>query len=173
MGKKPERAKDFSLEQRRERLWRRLLWKAPLIFLLVSFAVWWQWRQEERGQPELGGAPVEIDRMAKAVAGVWESEVTYNWGSTYKERFFFEPEGGKLFGTATFLGAKRGIQDGRVGGDHISFNVRYEETLGNLTREIRNHYTARVSGNEMSVRMQDSRGTPPVEFKLTRSRQAG
>ena len=170
---KPDRPEDVSLRERRERLRKRLLWKIPAILLLVSFAVWWQLRQEQSGQPTPGVAPAEIDGMAKAVAGVWEGEVTYSWGAKYKERFFFEPEGGKLFGTATFLESKRGVEDGKIEGDHISFSVRFEEISGDVTREVKNTYFARVSGSELSVRMQDSRGTPPVQFKLTRSREAG
>ena len=170
---KPDRPEDVSLRERRERLRKRLLWKVPVIFLLVSFAVWWQLRQEQSGQPAPGVTPAEINRMAKAAAGVWEGEVTYSWGAKYKERFFFEPEGDKLFGTASFLGSKRGIDDGKIEGDRISFSVRFEEMLGSVTREVKNYYSARVSGNDLSVRMQDSRGTPPLEFKLTRSREAG
>jgi hypothetical protein len=168
----PRRAKVDVLRDRREQLWKRLFWKVPLILLLVSFAVWWQWRREETSPPPPGGAPAEIERTAKAIAGVWEGEVTYSWGAKYKERFFFEPEGDKLFGTLTFLGAKRGIEDGKIGSATISFSMRFEEMLGDITREVRNYYTARVNGNELSIRMQDSRGTPPLEFKVTRSRNA-
>jgi hypothetical protein len=170
---KPDRPEDVSLRERRERLRKRLLWKVPVILLLVSFAVWWQLRQEQTGQPAPGSAPVEINRMAKAIAGVWEGEVTYSWGAKFKERFFFEPEGDKLFGTATFLGSKRGVEDGKIEIDHISFSVRFEEMSGGATREVKNSYFVRESGSELSVRMQDSRGTPPLEFKLTRSREAG
>ncbi|HVO93257.1 MAG TPA: toll/interleukin-1 receptor domain-containing protein, partial [Terriglobales bacterium] len=31
----------------RKRLMRRLVWKAPLIFALVTFAAWWQWRSNQ------------------------------------------------------------------------------------------------------------------------------
>jgi TIR domain len=172
LRKKPERTENVSWERRRDRLWKRLLWKVPLILLLVSFAVWWQLRQEQSGQPAPGGAPAEINRMAKAVAGVWEGEVTYSWGAKSKERFFFEPEGDKLFGTATFLELKRGVEDGKIEGDHISFSVRFEEMSGDVFREVKNSYFVRISGSELSVRMQDSRGMPPLEFKLTRSREA-
>jgi hypothetical protein len=144
-----------------------------VILLLVSFAVWWQLRQEQSGQPAPGGAPAEVNRMAKSVAGVWEGEVTYSWGAKSKERFFFEPEGDKIFGTASFLGSKRGIEDGKIEGDRISFRVSYEEMLGSVNRDVKNYYTVRVSGNDLSVRMQDSRGTPPLEFKITKSREEG
>jgi hypothetical protein len=173
LRKHPVRPEVASVRARRERLWRRLLWKVPAILLLVSFAVWWQWRQEQTGQPPPSPGVAEISRIANAVSGVWEGEVIYSWGAKYKERFFFEPEGDKIFGTASFLGSKRGIEDGKIEGDRISFRVSYEEMLGSVNRDVKNYYTVRVSGNDLSVRMQDSRGTPPLEFKITKSREEG
>jgi hypothetical protein len=41
----------------------------------------------------------------------------------------FEAEGDSLFGTASFPAFKRGIEDGRIDGDKISFNVRFQEAL--------------------------------------------
>jgi hypothetical protein len=157
----------------RAELRRRLLWKAPIILMLVGFAVWWQWRQEQSMTPVSGKASEEAARIAQAIAGAWEGEVTYGWGATHKERFFFAPEGDKVFGTATFLGAKRGIEAGTIRAPRIAFTVRFEETLGSTARQVENFYTARVDGGVLTVRLQDSRGTPPVAFKLTRSLEAG
>jgi hypothetical protein len=156
----------------RAALRRRLLWKVPLIVLLVSFAVWWQWRQEQSKVNDSGAASEETARIAKAIAGAWEGEVAYDWGAIHKERFFFEPEGDKVFGTATFLGAKRGIEAGTIRAPGISFTVRFEEILGSTARQIENFYTARIEAGVLNVRLQDNRGTPPVAFKLTRSVQA-
>ncbi len=44
--------------------------------------------------------------------------------------FLFQPEGAKLFGTASFLGAKRGIEEGKIEGESISFIVRFQEIAG-------------------------------------------
>jgi hypothetical protein len=170
---KRERTPHELLQDRRQRLLKRLLWKVPAILLLVTFAVWWQWHQEQTDQSTPSSTPAEIKRMAKAVAGVWGGEVTYSWGAKHKERFFFEPEGDKIFGTASFLGSKRGIEDGRIEGDRILFRISYEEMLGSVNRAVKNYYIVRVAGSGLSVRMQDSRGTPSLEFKLTRSRDEG
>jgi TIR domain len=170
---KRERTEDVSVGTRREQSRKRLLWKAPVVFLLVSFAVWWQWRQEQISRPAPGRASAEIDRMAKEISGAWQGEVAYRWGAKHTERFFFQPEGDKLFGTASFLGSKRGIENGKIDGDRVSFSVSFEEVSGSNSREVKNYYTIRVAGSDLSVRLQDSRGTPPLEFKLTKSREAG
>jgi hypothetical protein len=83
----------------RKKLLRRLWWKVPVIFLLVAFAVWWQWRQE-REQELRSQRP---SPAAGAIAGTWSGEVKYGWGDKYNEVFLFQPEGAKLFGTASFL----------------------------------------------------------------------
>ena len=78
------------------------MWKIPLIILLVSFAVWWQWRKD--AVPPLSSAEqAAAAKIAAAVSGTWRGDVTYPWGDKYSERFLFTAEGAKLFGTATFL----------------------------------------------------------------------
>lgn len=148
----------------RRRLLRRLRWKLPIIFLLVSFALWWQWRQEQ-------AARLENEARTKAAAaftGTWAGEVTYSSGARYTEEFFFQPEGARLFGNASFLGAKRGIEEGKVEGDDISFVARFQETSDGLTREHKNYYWGKLDGGKILVRMQDDRGNPPVEWLLTK-----
>jgi cytoskeletal protein RodZ len=90
----------------RRKLLRRLVWKVPLIVLLMSLAVWWQMRRENEAQlptgKQTGASP------APAFTGSWKGDVTYPWQVSYTEQFLFQPEGDKLFGTASFLGVKRG-----------------------------------------------------------------
>ena len=149
----------------RKRLLRRLLWKVPLILLLVSFAVWWQWRKESEPNPNSGAAA----RAGAAFAGSWFGEVTYSWGEKFKEEFFFQPENEKLFGSASFLGAKRGIEAGKVEGENISFFVRFQEVSGGTTTEHKNAYWGRLTREGIQMRLQDDRGNPPVEFSLHKS----
>ena len=128
----------------RKRLLRRLLWKVPLILVLVSFAVWWQWRSNQ--EQELGGGVSGVTaKSAAAITGNWSGEVTYGWGDKYTEAFLFQPEGSKLFGTASFLGARRGIEEGKVEGDTISFFVRFQETSADGAREHKNYYWGKLS----------------------------
>ncbi len=164
---------DAYLRERRERLWKRLLWKVPAILLLVGFALWWQSRQEQTNGPEPAIAPAKMGFMARAISGTWQGEVTYNWGGKYTERFFFQPEGEILFGTASFLGTKRGIEDGKLESEGFSFFTRFQQTLGSATTEHRNRYWGRVVNDEINLRIQDDRGNPPVEIRLTKERESG
>jgi hypothetical protein len=75
-------------------------------------------------------------------------------------RFLFQAEGDKLFGTASFLGFRRGIEDGRIDGDKISFTVRFQAASEGMTGKHRNRYMGTVSGNQIHFRMQDDRGNP-------------
>ncbi|HWP22654.1 MAG TPA: hypothetical protein VNM15_00530, partial [Candidatus Binatia bacterium] len=122
----------------RKKLWRRLMWKAPLIIALVSFAVWWEWRKER----ELNPAPEQQAPSPKAaeIAGRWSAEVAYSRGEKFAEEFFFQPEGARLFGTASFLGVKRGIEEGRIDGEKIAFFIRFQESGGGVTTDHKNYY---------------------------------
>ena len=155
-----------AFRERRRRLWKRLLWKVPAIFLLVSFAVWWQWRQEKSVEVARQAVSPEISRLVQSLSGVWQGEVTYSWGARYTEQFFFQPEGSRLYGTASFLEHKRGIEDGKIDGEGFSFSVRYEEVLGSVAAGRINRYRGKVAGSEIQFRMQDDKGGTPVEFVM-------
>ena len=145
----------------RRKLLRRLIWKVPIIVLLVSFAVWWEWRKLPSTD--------SISSAATGITGSWSGEVTYPWDARYNETFFFQPEGSKLFGTASFLGLKRGIEEGKADGENISFYLRYEEVSGGERRDRKNYYWGKLAGEKIIIRMQDDRGSPPVEWALTRA----
>jgi hypothetical protein len=146
-------------------------WKAPVIFILLTFALWWQWRRDQQAQTLPSSAQQPASQSAAALAGIWTGEVTYSWGAKYTERFFFQPEGDKLFGTATFLGTKRGIEDGKWAGEAITFSVRFQEILDGNTRERMNRYTGKQAGNSIQIRLQDDRGNVPVEFTVVKTDQ--
>ena len=160
-------ASDDAKTALRKRLLRRLIWKVPLILALVSFAVWWQWKSNR--EPQVGtDASAVTAKTAAAITGNWSGKVAYGWGDKYTEAFLFQPEGSRLFGTASFLGAKRGIEEGKIEGEAISFFVHFQELSGNETREHKNYYWGKLNGGEIFVRMQDDRGSPPVEWSLVR-----
>lgn len=148
----------------RKKLFRRLIWKVPIILLLVSFAVWWEWRKQPSADSTSSAAP--------GITGSWSGEVRYPWDAKYKEPFFFQSEGSKLFGTASFLGLKRGIEEGKADGENISFYVRFEEISGGEQRQRKNYYWGKLAGEKIIIRMQDDRGNPPVEWVLTRAEVA-
>jgi hypothetical protein len=130
----------------RSKLLRRLAWKVPIILLLVSLAVWWQWRKDSERNSNSGVSA----RVGAAFTGSWSGEVTYSWGERFREEFFFQPENGKLFGSASFLGAKRGIEDGSGEGENISFFVRFHEVSGEKTTERKNTYWGKLTGEKDS-----------------------
>jgi hypothetical protein len=166
----PQAGDDWKSEMR-QRLRRRLVWKIPLIILLVSFAVWWQWRQQAGNTPA-PSPPSSNDTLAATLAGRWRGDVTYPWGAKYQEEFFFTPEANTLFGTASFIGIKRGIEEGRIIGETITFKVRFEETSGDGTRLGTNRYEGRLSGDNLLIKFFDEAGSPPVEIKLSRQNGA-
>lgn len=158
---------DWKMEMR-QRLRRRLIWKLPLIVLLVGFAVWWQLRQQAAVSPVPAVTPSGAAFAAK-LTGRWRGEVTYPWGAKYQEEFFFTPEGNALFGTASFIGIKRGVEDGRIVGETILFKVRFEETSGEGTRMGTNRYEGTLSGDHLTIKFFDEAGSSPVEIKLNKS----
>lgn len=143
---------------------RRLVWKVPLIVVLVSFAVWWEWRKDSEQNPNSSvSAPT-----GAAFAGSWSGEVLYSSGEKFKEQFFFQTDNGKLFGNASFLTAKAGIEEGKIEGENISFVVRFHEASVGTTIERKNSYWGRLTGEKIQMRLQDDRGNPPVEFVLSK-----
>jgi hypothetical protein len=151
----------------RKKLWRRLIWKVPLIFLLVSFAVWWEWSKDKRQEP--AGQNHSVPSKAAEFTGTWSAEVTYGWGDKFTEQFFFQPEDNKLFGTASFLGAKRGIDEGKIEGENIAFFIRFQENSGGTTTDHKNYYWGRLDGEKIRMRLQDDRGSLPLDFVLSKS----
>ena len=150
----------------RKKLWRRLIWKVPLIFLLVSFAVWWEWSKDKRQEP--AGQKHSVPSKATEFTGTWSAQVTYGWGDKFTEQFFFQPEDNKLFGTASFLGAKRGIDEGKIEGENIAFFIRFQENSGGTTTDHKNYYWGRLDGEKIRMRLQDDRGSPPLDFVLNK-----
>ena len=145
----------------------------PIALLLVVAALWWQWAQTHK-QSQVGkAAPWVNSPAAAAISGVWQGEVAYSWGPSYTERFLFQAEGDRLFGTASFLGFKGGIEEGQLSGDRISFSVQFQEALGETTIERRNRYTGTLSGSQIHFTMQDDKGSPPIEFIVRKDGQVG
>src|SRR5262245_8705877 len=153
--------------QLRNKLWRRLLWKVPVILLLVAFAVWWEWRKDNATKPT--EQQQRLSPRAAEIAGTWSADVTYGWGEKIGELFFFQPEGNKLFGSASFLGAKRGIEEGKIEDDRLSFFIRFQESSGGATTEHKNYYWGVLEGKTIRMRLQDDRGNPPLDFVLAKS----
>ena len=154
----------------RQRLLRRLVWKTPLIVALVSFALWWQSNNQRVASKD---RQTRNSQTATMLAGSWTAEVTYRSGERRNEQFFFQPEGDKLFGTVSFLGSKRAIEDGQIAGAIISFTVRFEEVADRVAAERWQRYEGKLEGNEIHLKLFDDKGNPPLEFRLAKSIGAG
>ena len=81
------------------------------------------------------------------VAGKWEATVKYNWGDTHTEVFWFELDGQELSGTASYVSAGRGILDGKIDGNRITFTTKSFTMLGDKTYEEKHHYGGTVEGD--------------------------
>ena len=151
---------------------RRLIWKAPLIIALVSFAAWWQLKHNTERGPVKESTAVN-SQLSSRLAGSWDAQVPYGSAERRREQFFFQPEGDRLFGTASFLGTKRGIEDGRIAGSTISFYVTFDELVNGATRQRRHRYEGSLVGAAVQLKLFDDEGNPPVEFTLAKSPSPG
>jgi len=151
---------------------RRLIWKVPLIVALVSFAVWWQLKHNTVPGPD-PESPVANSHLSSMLAGSWSGEIAYGSGARHREHFFFQPEGDRLYGTASFLGTKRGIEDGKITGAQLSFAVRVDEVVDQIVREHQLRYEAKLEGKEVHVKLFDDRGNPQVQFRLAKTEESG
>ena len=139
--------------ERKRRVMRAAVWKLALAFLVLALIGFWQWQHSR---------PANF-------AGLWEAQVNYSWGGSFKEEFDLKTDGDKLFGTASFLGTKRGIQQGRIGDGEVAFIIRFQSLSGSELTAHEAQYTGKISGGEIRFVMQDDRGYPPVEFVAKRN----
>jgi hypothetical protein len=148
---------------------RRKIWTGPVALLLVVAALWWQWAQTRKQLPAGNGAPGLHSPASAAISGLWYGDVAYSGRPTHTRRFLFQAEGDKLFGTASFLAVKRGIEDGRIEGDRIFFTVRFNEALEEMSTERTHRYTGVLASGEIHFTMHDDKGSLPIEFIVKRA----
>ena len=105
------------------------------------------------------------------INGDWTADVTYDWpNARYVEKFDFRGEGDEVYGTASFLGVKRGILEGSVKKDEIRFITRTQEYLGGDSdnpRDVVHRYRGKLQGKEIMFVMQTEGGYSqhiPIEF---------
>ncbi|HWP56525.1 MAG TPA: toll/interleukin-1 receptor domain-containing protein [Candidatus Acidoferrales bacterium] len=109
---------------------------------------------------------------ARQIQGTWQARVDYSWGGSFEESFILEAEGDRLVGSASFLGEKRGIREGKIEGKKISFTVPFRSTSASDVTEHSARYTGTISGNEIRFILEDDRGYPPVKFVATKRERA-
>jgi len=88
------------------------------------------------------------------ISGPWKATVTYDWpGAVYEERFNFEVDGTELSGTASFLTVDRGIFDGKIEGNRVSFVTKTIATMDDKTSQDVHSYKGTVEGNTIQFSM--------------------
>ncbi len=110
-----------------------------------------------------------IEDTRPGINGEWVAEVTYDWKNAhYTEKFTFNGEGGEVYGTASFLGKKRSIVEGKINKDNLLFTTITREMMDSSpTRETIHHYRGRILGDELKFILQTRGGYSehiPIEF---------
>lgn len=110
------------------------------------------------------------------VNGTWKADITYDWeNAKYTEIFVFEGEGEQVLGTASFLGIKRQIANGKTTKDKIEFITKTQEILGEEKPEVVVHrYQGSLVGNEISFVMHTEGGfSEHVDIKFVAKKVPG
>lgn len=135
---------------------------------LAGITAMWQFRSSS----PVGRVPAPAARPP--VNGEWRAEVDYDWpNARYVERFTFSGEGDGLHGSAFFLGVARGVLEGRIDGEGLSFLTRTGELTGAgaSSPAVVHRYRGRLIDDEIRFVMQTEGGSSthvPVEFVARR-----
>jgi len=103
------------------------------------------------------------------VNGEWQAEVTYDWTSrTFTETFNIQGDGDEVYGTASFLGVKRGIVEGQTKKEGLQFITITAEVSGSQSAaELKHEYRGKLLNGEIKFTMQTWGGSSakePLEF---------
>jgi hypothetical protein len=106
-------------------------------------------------------------------SGNWTAAVKYDWGDSHPEIFHFDVEGDEVSGTASFLGADRGILDGKIVGNRISFMTKSLTSLDSddKTYEDKHYYKGTVDNGVIRFTMMTDSSIEshvPIHFIATR-----
>jgi TIR domain len=116
-------------------------------------------------------ATAQLESVAASVRGKWSGTVKYDWGDSYPERFDFDVAGRELSGTASFLQRDRGILDGKVEGNRMSFTTKSMVSIGEKSYEDKHYYKGTVDGDAIRFSMMTDSGAEshvPVYFTVRR-----
>lgn len=118
--------------------------------------------------------PSIASQPSESLAGRWAADVSYPWQkSATVEHLELEMDGSELFGTVTFLGAPRPVEQSELLDGGAVFTTHSETSSGEERRRITHRYRVRVEGELMHVRMQSTGGFsdgPPLKFVARRVR---
>ena len=95
----------------------------------------------------------------------------YSWGDSHPEVMNLKVDQGEVFGTASYLRTARGILDGKLEGNKLTFTTKSQTMLGDKTYEEKHLYRGRVSGDTIEFILQTDSGydsRPPEMFTARR-----
>jgi len=113
----------------------------------------------------------QVESAAASVRGKWSGTVKYDWGDSYAETFDFEVAGRELSGTASFLQRGRGILDGKLEGNRVSFTTKSMVSIGEKSYEDKHYYKGTVEGDAIRFSLMTDSGAEshvPVYFTVRR-----
>jgi hypothetical protein len=122
--------------------------------------------------PALNLPPAKEPEKSADFNGRWKAVVKYSWGVTHPEVFALRADQDEVDGTASYLGTGRGILDGKIQGNKITFTTKSSTMLGDATYEEKHHYKGRLSGNAIEFVLQTDSGydsRPPEMFTAERA----
>lgn len=145
-----------------------------LTLVVSGFLLYQRSREAQPEQARTRPAESITQTTAPAASGTWTASVKYDWGSTHAESFTFEVHGGELSGTAGFLGRPRGITDGKVKGDRITFVTSSLTMTGADKDPVRDQhfYEGTINGDQIQFTMRTESSVSdhePIRFTATRS----
>jgi TIR domain-containing protein len=90
--------------------------------------------------------------------GRWQAAVKYSWGDSHTEVFSFKVDQNEVYGTASYVGGARGILDGKIEGNRISFTTKSMTMLGDKTYEEKHFYKGHLTGDTIDFILQTESG---------------
>lgn len=110
-------------------------------------------------------AAFSLSSLAADITGKWIAQVPGRDNQTREVVYNFKADGAKLTGTMSGpQGAEIAINDGKIDGEAISFNVKLEFNGNSMVR----NYSGVVAGDEIKMKSQTQRGA--LEFVAKRSK---
>ncbi len=160
------------LDDRPKSAWLKYAAAAALAIavLLGGAALYRQTKTDSRTAPS--PAKQTPSAPAASVAGTWQASVKYDWGDTSAETFDLDLTGQELSGTASLLGYPRGIFDGKIDGNRISFTTKSLTSVSDKTSEDKHYYKGIVDGDAIRFTLITDSSVEshvPVRFTATRS----
>jgi hypothetical protein len=95
------------------------------------------------------------------ISGRWAADVQYDFGARHTEVFVLRMTGAEITGTASFLGLDRGITEGRIEENRVSFTTQSDELLGDEVRSTEHHYRGTIEDGQLRLVMQTEGGVSP------------